>query len=63
MGGGSSTPKRPPEPAPTPQPVMGREENAARKKVKTKRGGRSSTILAGRLNSTRNTNVLNTKLG
>ena len=61
MGGGGSKPDIPPEPAPTPQPVAGREETEAKKKVASRRGGRQSTILAGRLNE-RNT-ILNTKLG
>ena len=64
MGGGNSKPKAPqapPEPAPTPQPVAGREEEQAKTKVKSRIGGRASTIFAGRMNE-RNT-ILHTKLG
>ena len=62
MSGSPSKPKIPPTPAPTPQPVMGREEGEAKTKVRSRRGGRQSTIFAGKLNSSRNT-ILNTKLG
>ncbi len=69
MGGGGSRPKAPAEPAPTAQPVPGREEDEAKKKVRSKRGGRASTIFAGRLNAGRlnagrnGANILNTRLG
>ncbi len=56
----------PPDPAPTAQPIPGREEDEAKKKVRrrAKGGGRQSTILAGRLNAERNnTDILNTRLG
>jgi len=66
-GGGSGqkiqTPK---DPDPTPQPIPGREEEEAKKKVRkrARRGGRESTILAGRLNQKRNdTSILKTRLG
>ena len=58
---GSSSPTPPPPPAPTPTPVPGREEEQAKKMVKSRRGGRMSTILSTQLNSSRN--ILNTKLG
>ena len=67
MGGGSSKPKNPPTPAPTATPVPGREESEAKKKaaLRSKRGGRESTILAGKMNSEKSNNpyILNTKLG
>jgi len=54
----------PPEPAPTAQPILGREEDEAKKKVRKKRGGRESTILASKLTKQRNdTGILNTRLG
>ncbi len=62
MGGGKPKIKTPIPPAPTAQPIPGRAEEEAKKKVR-KRGGRASTIFAGRLNQ-RNTNtILNTRLG
>ena len=63
MSGGKS-PDIPPEAAPTPTPVIGREQEEAKKKVKQRQGGRASTIFAGRLNEQRNnTNILKTRLG
>ena len=59
--GGSPSP--PPPPPPTPTPIVGREEEEAKKKVRSKKGGRASTILAGGLTQAQNTNILNTKLG
>ena len=56
----------PPDPAPTAQPIPGREEEEAKKKVRRRArgGGRQSTIFAGRLNAQRNgNNILNTRLG
>jgi len=63
MGGGVHKPDIPPEPAPTATPVMGREQEEAKKKVKQRQGGRASTIFAGRLNEQRNNTILNTRLG
>ena len=68
MTGGGGRPKVnvPEEPAPAPQPIAGREEDEAKKKVRRRArgGGRQSNILAGRLNSQRNgNNILNTRLG
>lgn len=68
MTGGSKRPKVqvPEEPSPAPQPIPGREEEEAKKKVRrrARRGGRESTIFAGRLNARRNdTSILNTRLG
>ena len=66
LGGGKPKVDTPPDPAPSPTPIPGREEDEAKKKVRirAKRGGRESTILAGRLMSNRNdTNILKTKLG
>lgn len=61
---GSSRPKVQTPPDPTPQPILGREEDEAKKKVKRRRGGRESTILAGRMTAQRqDTNILKTKLG
>ena len=65
---GSKRPKIrvPEEPDPSPQPIPGREEEEAKKKVRkrARRGGRESTILAGRLTAQRNdTSILNTRLG
>lgn len=54
--------KTPPVPAPTAQPIPGREEEEAKKKVR-KRGGRASTIFAGRLNARNANTILNTRLG
>ncbi len=49
--------------APTAQPIPGREEEEAKKKVR-KRGGRAANIFAGRLNARQNANtILNTRLG
>jgi len=54
----------PEDPSPSPEPVMGREEEEAKKKVRKRRGGRASNILAGRLNAQRNdTDILKTRLG
>ena len=63
MSGGGGKPKiqTPPEPAPTATPVPGREEEEAKKAVRTRRSGREGNILAGRLNSSQN--ILKTKLG
>lgn len=64
MTGGGRKIDVPPEPAPTATPIPGREEEEAKKKIRARRGGRDSTILAGRLNSQRNgNNILNTRLG
>ncbi len=69
MTGGGGRPKiqTPADPDPTATPIPGREEDEAKKKVRRRagRGGRQSTILAGRLNSQRGTsnNILKTRLG
>ena len=63
MSGGTPKVKTPPDPSPTPQPILGREEKEAKKKVRRRRGGRESNILAGRLNAQRNTDILNVRLG
>ena len=65
---GSKRPKiqTPEEPSPAPQPISGREEEEAKKKVRkrSRRTGRESQIFAGRLNARRNdTSILNTRLG
>lgn len=57
-----SKPDPPPPIAPTPQPIPGREEMLAKKKVKSRRGGRESNIHAGLLN-TSNNDILKGKLG
>ena len=63
MTGSGPKIKTPPDPAPTAQPIPGRAEEEAKKKVK-RRGGRAATIFAGRLNARRNANnILNTRLG
>ncbi len=66
MGGGGSRPKfqKPVEPDPTPLPIPGREEEEAKKKVRkrARRGGRESTIFAGKLMAQRDTNILTTRL-
>lgn len=56
----------PADPAPTAQPIPGREEDEAKKKARRRArgGGRQSTIFAGRLNARNNgNNILNTRLG
>ncbi len=56
----------PPDPDPIAQPIPGRAEEEAKKKVRKRAGGgRFSTIFAGQLNRARgNTNtILNTSLG
>lgn len=64
MTGGSRKPDPPPEVDPTPTPIVGREEDEAKKKVKKRAGkGRQENILAGRLMSQRGGNLLNTRLG
>lgn len=67
MTGGAKGKKfeTPADPAPTATPVEGREEEEAKKKVRRRagRGGRASTILAGRLNAQRGGTILNTRLG
>ncbi len=64
MGGGRPKIATPPDPAPVAQPIPGRAEELAKKKVRKRVGGRASTIFAGRLNAQRNTNtILNTRLG
>ena len=62
MTGGGGKPKAPPPPAPAPQPILGREEEEAKKKIgrRARRGGRESTILAGRLQADQN--ILKTRL-
>ncbi len=65
---GSKRPKVqvPVEPDPTPQPILGREEEEAKKKVRKRagRGGRQSTIFAGLLNSRRQqSDILKTTTG
>ena len=61
---GSRRPKiqTPDDPAPVAQPIPGREEEEAKKKVR-KRGGRAATIFAGRLNQRNANTILNTRLG
>ncbi len=69
MTGGGKRPKIqvPEDPDPTATPIPGREEDEAKKRVRqrARRGGRQSTIFAGRLNSQRGTSntILNTRLG
>ena len=64
MSGGAPKVKTPPPVAPSPTPIVGKEEEEAKKKVRARRGGRQSTILAGRMMAGRdNTNILKTKLG
>jgi hypothetical protein len=54
----------PPEPDPTPQSILGREIDEAKKKVGRRAGkGRQQNILAGRLTAQRGGNILNTRLG
>jgi hypothetical protein len=60
MAGGKPKIQTPEALAPTAQPIPGRAEEEAKKKVR-KRGGRAATIFAGRLNA-RN-NILDTRLG
>ena len=62
----TSSPKRPvietpEEPAPAPLPIIGREEEEAKKKVRrrARRTGRESTILANRMTQR---SILNTTL-
>ena len=68
MGGGK-TPKirTPADPDPTATPIPRREEDEAKSKVRqrARKGGRQSTIFAGRLNSQRgiSNTILNTRLG
>ncbi len=56
---------KPVDPDPAPTPIAGREEEEAKKKVRKRaRGGRDSTILAGRFNQqSGGNNILNTRLG
>lgn len=49
-GGKPKDIKTPKAPDPTAKPIPGREEQQAKKKILQQRGGRASTILAGRLN-------------
>jgi len=65
---GSKTPKiqTPVAPAPTPTPILGREEEEAKKGVRKRRRGtgRESTVLAGRMMANRtDTSILKTDLG
>ena len=64
---GSKKPKiqTPVEPDPTPTPIVGREEEEAKKKVRRRSGGRAGNIFAGQLNTARGApnNILNTRLG
>ncbi len=62
MAGGKPKIKTPPVVAPTAQPIPGRAEEEAKKKVR-KRGGRAATIFAGRLNARNANTILNTRLG
>jgi len=64
MTGGRPKIQTPADPAASPQPIPGREEEEAKKKVRqrARRGGRESTILAGRMTAQRN-NILKTELG
>ncbi len=65
MTGSSPKIDRPADPDPSPTPIAGREEEEAKKKVRKRaRGGRESTILAGRFNrQSGGNNILNTSLG
>ncbi len=54
--------RTPEAPAPIAQPIPGRAEEEAKKKVR-KRGGRAATIFAGRLNARSANTILNTRLG
>ncbi len=66
MTGGSRKIDTPPDPDPAPTPIQGRVEEAAKKKIRkrARRGGRESTILAGRFNrQSGGNNILNTRLG
>ncbi len=65
-GSRTSKPDPPVVPDPAPTPIAGREEEEAKKKVRkrARRGGRESTILAGRFNQqSGSNNILNTRLG
>ncbi len=56
----------PADPDPVAQPIPGREEDEAKKKVRRRArgGGRQSTVFAGQLNRARGGNtILNTRLG
>lgn len=61
---GPEQPGQPPEPSPVPMPILGREEEEAKKKVRRRAGktGRRSTILAGKMMKQRNS-ILKTSLG
>jgi len=50
------------DPDPVPEPVLGREEEQAKKRVTNRRGGRQANILAGRMTAQRN-DILKTRLG
>ena len=65
MGGGSGSPSftTPKDPSPTPLPILGREEDEAKKRVASRNRniGRESTRFAGLLNTRRNqSGILNT---
>lgn len=62
MSGGRPKIVTPPDPDPIAQPIPGRAEEQAKKKIK-RRGGRQSTIFAGQLNRARGNTILNTRLG
>lgn len=65
MTGSSPKIDRPVDPDPVATPIEGREEEEAKKKIRRRsRGGRESTILAGRFNQqSGGNNILNTSLG
>ncbi len=62
MSGGRPKIQTPADPPPIAQPIPGRAEKEAKKKVRRRAGGgRQSTIFAGRMNADRT--ILNTRLG
>ncbi len=61
---GRRGPNIPIDPDPIAAPIVGREEEEAKKKVKKRARGRQQNIFAGRLTAQRNnTNILSTRLG
>ena len=64
MSGSPKKPDIPETPSPEPMPILGREEEEAKKKVRkrARRSGRESTILAGRMMGQRS-DILKTRLG
>ena len=63
-GGPGSDRRNIPDPAPTPTPIPGREEEEAKKKVRARKGGRQSTILAGSMmRAHQNNSILKVRTG